>query len=67
VALDGPPEVKLEADPELFQKKLDAIAAYASQKQIKACVDNIREAGPVEFFRNLRFAIYRPALYKKLF
>ncbi len=67
VALDGDPDVMIEAQTEVFQRKLDSIAAFASQRQIKVTVDNIRASGPREYLRNLNFAFYNPAVYRQLF
>jgi len=67
VALDGEPTGMLEGGAELFEAKLSAIAAYASQKQIQTLVNRLREAGPVEFFRNLQVEFYRPIHYRALF
>ena len=67
VCLDQEPDVMLEGDAALFEKKLEAIACFASQKQMLRTADRMREAGPVEFCRNLQFAFYHPAVYKGLF
>jgi LmbE family N-acetylglucosaminyl deacetylase len=67
VDLEGEPEIMLEADDATFERKLENIAAYKSQKQISLLVEEIRKAGPVEFFRNLRFALYSPEKYRKFF
>jgi LmbE family N-acetylglucosaminyl deacetylase len=67
VEMSVPPDTMVAGDDALFAQKLDAIASFASQKQVKTMVDNIREAGPVEFFRNVRFAFYHPNAYRPLF
>lgn len=67
VCMDGEPAYMLAGDADLFDKKLEAIGSYVSQRQIKACVAGIRMAGAVEFFRNVHFAIYNPSVYKHLF
>ncbi len=67
VEMAKPPDVMLEGAEELFQKKLDSLACYVSQRQFGAVVRRIKEAGPLEFFRNIRFALYQPSVYKPLF
>jgi len=67
VALATPPDMMIEGDAALFERKLAAIGAYASQRQIALTLAAVREGGPVEFLRNLRLAFYRPAAYRALF
>jgi LmbE family N-acetylglucosaminyl deacetylase len=67
VELSAPPNIMIEADDALFQRKLAAIGCYVSQKQIEATVAALREAGAVEFLRNIQFSLYHPSVYKPLF
>lgn len=67
VALNSPPDMMIEAGEAFFERKLAAIGCYASQRQIALTIAAVREGGPVEFLRNLRFAFYRPATYRALF
>lgn len=57
------PNLKIGANAELLERKTQAIRAYASQRQIEAAVEYIRQAGPVEYFRQLDFRRYTPAKY----
>jgi LmbE family N-acetylglucosaminyl deacetylase len=67
VKMAEPPDTMIEADEARFQQKLDAIRCFASQLQIESLVEQLRRAGPVEFFRNLRFDLYNPEASKALF
>jgi len=62
-----PPHLQIRTSPELLQKKLDAIAAFRSQRQISAEIDIIKKAGPVEYIRDFGFHLYSPELYKEMF
>lgn len=62
-----PPAVELRATSALFTRKLDAIAAFASQEQIAALVARMRAAGPVEYLREVTWEPYHPGLYAGLF
>ena len=63
----SPPDLQILATPELFQRKLDAIAEYRSQKQITLIVEGLRATGPVEYLREYPFHYYEPARYRQLF
>lgn len=67
VEMAEPPDLMVRGDEALLQQKLDAIACFASQTQIESMVQSIREAGPVEFCRNIRFRLYHPSAYAPLF
>lgn len=62
-----PPQIRLEAPPEMLETKLRAIAAFGSQEQIGAVVDIQRGIGPVEYLRELKFRLYSPRQYNELF
>jgi LmbE family N-acetylglucosaminyl deacetylase len=61
------PTLRLQTPPDRLETKLKAISAFRSQKQIVALVDNIRNAGPVEFFRAIEYKFYNPKRYYDLF
>lgn len=62
-----PPHLQIRTSPALLEKKLNAIAAFRSQKQIQAEIDIIKNAGPVEYIRDLHFKLYSPQIYNDLF
>ncbi len=62
-----PPDIQLLATEVELEKKLAAIYAYASQKQIATLVENVRNNGPEEYFRQVVFKFYEPKSYRKLF
>jgi len=61
------PEIKIEADDDIFKKKLDSILAYQSQEQIAQLVETQKNGGPYEFFRKISFDFYNPKNYISLF
>ena len=61
------PDIQIVGDTALFERKLAAIAAFASQKQIERLVEAVRAAGPVEYVRSFRFSTYSPSAYASLF
>ncbi len=62
-----PPDLQLTCDDATFQAKLDAIAAYKSQKQIDALVQKVKDAGAVEYLREVNFKFYSATAYLHLF
>jgi LmbE family N-acetylglucosaminyl deacetylase len=62
-----PPTLKLLASAERFETKLMAIGAFASQRQIGRIVDNIRQDGPVEYFRSVDMNLFSAGEYATLF
>lgn len=62
-----PPDLKLEGAPSEFQRKLDAIAVYRSQKQIDKLVREVRAGGPVEHYRDIVWNLYSPVKYRDAF
>ena len=62
-----PPNIKLQSNEKYLQKKIEAIQAYKSQKQIESLVVNMKEAGPVEYFNQITFNLYKPKRYQNLF
>ena len=62
-----PPHLQISTSPTLLEKKLDAIGAFRSQRQIQAEIDIIKKAGPVEYIRDLHFGLYNPQIYEDMF
>lgn len=62
-----PPDLQLKCDTQAFQAKLDAIASYKSQKQIDLLVQKVKDAGPVEYLREVNFKFYSATAYLHLF
>ena len=63
----GEPEVQVRGDGALFQRKLEAIAAFASQTQITALVAAQRAGGPVEHLKLVTWKGYDVSETAKLF
>jgi len=61
------PHLQIKTSPELLQKKLTALGAFRSQRQIQAEINIIKNAGPVEYIRDLHFKLYTPEIYRHLF
>ena len=62
-----PPTLRLSTPDEYLEKKLEAIGAFKSQKQIASLIEGVRKSGPYEYIRALNFALYRPQVYYNLF
>ncbi|MCI0498167.1 MAG: PIG-L family deacetylase [Planctomycetales bacterium] len=62
-----PPKVRIQTPSSYLEKKLEAIAAYKSQKQIGSLIEIVRKSGPYEYLRELNFKLYQPALYYDMF
>ena len=63
----APPQLRIAAPQSMLQTKLDAIRAYQSQEQIDLLIEVQRNAGPVEYIREVQFNIYSPKQYEGLF
>jgi LmbE family N-acetylglucosaminyl deacetylase len=61
------PNLEIVADEAAFGTKLASIAAYRSQEQIAALVEQLRQAGPYEYVRDFAFRLFSPDNYKHLF
>ena len=61
------PQIKLVTSNELLERKMAGVLAYVSQKQIEAIIQLLREAGPIEYIRELNFHRYSPQNYKGIF
>lgn len=66
-ALEKPPDYRLLADAAAFNQKLEAVAAYRSQRQISLLVEKLKSGGPQEFYRRIEFDLYDPQTYAALF
>ncbi len=62
-----PPTLRVTVSPDLFEKKIDGILQYKSQKQIDLTIKIQRENGVEEFIREAEFDVFSPARCKKLF
>ena len=62
-----PPQLELRSDMATFDKKLLGIAAYRSQLQIAKLVENMRNAGPYEYLREMNFRFYSPNNHNQAF
>lgn len=62
-----PPNIQLKVSDDIFQKKINAIAAYESQKQIGELINNVKQSGPIEYYYNVKFELYLPKKYEALF
>ncbi|HEV58082.1 MAG TPA: PIG-L family deacetylase [Phycisphaerales bacterium] len=63
----APPTLRIRTPRAYLDRKLEAIRAFASQKQIGMLVENIRRAGPVEILRAVEYRFYDPGRYYDLF
>lgn len=61
------PQLEVVGNAASFETKLKSIAAYESQLQIEELVNKLREDGPVEYIRDVRFRLYSPRRYRDLF
>ena len=62
-----PPQLRMRTPVSFLEKKLNAIAAFRSQKQIDSIIEIVKNAGPEEYIRALEFKLYNPRRYKDLF
>ena len=63
----APPTLRMRTPTSYLDKKLKAIAAFRSQKQISSLIDNVRHCGPEEYIRAIDFKLYHPASYRNKF
>jgi LmbE family N-acetylglucosaminyl deacetylase len=66
-AFPDDPEYLIQGSMEHFERKLDAISAYRSQKQIGRLVERLRKAGPIEYLKLSDLNLYSPKMYRHLF
>lgn len=62
-----PPKVRIQTPKSFLEKKLEAIAAFQSQKQIAFLIEIVRKSGPYEYLRELNYKLYQPAAYYDMF
>ena len=62
-----PPQLRMQAPESYLEKKLNAIAAFRSQKQIGSLIDIVRKGGPEEYLRAVEFRLYQPQRYRNVF
>jgi N-acetylglucosamine malate deacetylase 2 len=62
-----PPQLRARAPESYLDKKLAAISAFRSQKQIGSLIDIVRKGGPEEYLRAVEFHLYQPQRYRDLF
>ena len=62
-----PPTLRMRTPKSYLEKKLKAIAAFRSQRQISSLIENVRHCGPEEYIRAIEFKLYRPAKYRNQF
>jgi len=61
------PTLRMRTPLSLLDKKLKAIAAFRSQRQISSLIENVRHCGPEEYIRSIDFKLYQPASYRNKF
>ena len=61
------PTLRIEATEEMLKKKLAGISTYKSQKQIDVLIEVQRQAGTVEYIREIQFDFLTPRKYENLF
>jgi LmbE family N-acetylglucosaminyl deacetylase/fructoselysine-6-P-deglycase FrlB-like protein len=66
-AFDRAPELEVTGSAALLDRKLAALAAFASQGFIEPMVARIRADGPFEYLARAAEAPYRPRAYRALF
>ncbi len=62
-----PPQLRVRVSEDLFERKIDGILQYKSQKQIDLTIKIQRENGTEEFIREAEFDIFVPQRCKDLF
>jgi LmbE family N-acetylglucosaminyl deacetylase len=62
-----PPTLRMRTPAAYLEKKLKAIAAFRSQKQIYSLIENVRHCGPEEYIQAIDFKLYHPASYHDMF
>ncbi|MCD4830330.1 MAG: PIG-L family deacetylase [Anaerohalosphaeraceae bacterium] len=63
----SPPMLRMRTPEAFLEKKLEAILAFKSQKQIGSLVEVVRQSGPYEYLRPLEFKLYQPGAYYTMF
>lgn len=63
----APPTLRMRTPVSYLEKKLKAISAFRSQKQISSLIENVRHCGPEEYIRAIEFKLYHPSSYRNQF
>lgn len=63
----SPPNLELQTDQAMLDKKLQSMAVYKSQLQIEVRLAHILYGGPYEYLREFHFPHYSPNHYKSRF
>jgi LmbE family N-acetylglucosaminyl deacetylase len=63
----APPTLRMHTPMSYLEKKLTAIRAFKSQRQISALIENVRHCGPEEYIQAIDFKLYHPADYRTMF
>ncbi|OHB62493.1 MAG: hypothetical protein A2167_03260 [Planctomycetes bacterium RBG_13_46_10] len=61
------PTLRMRTPVSYLDKKLEAIAAFRSQRQISTLIKNVRHGGSEEYIRSIDFKLYDPASYRNKF
>jgi len=61
------PQLQMKTPMSFLEKKLQAIGAFRSQKQIESLIKIVRNAGPYEYMRAVDYNFYNPDNYKVRF
>lgn len=61
------PTLRIRTPEEMFEKKLAAVATFASQEQIELLVNGLKESGAQEYLREMNLDIMAPHKHDKLF
>jgi LmbE family N-acetylglucosaminyl deacetylase len=64
---NAPPTLRMRTPMSLLEKKLKAISAFRSQRQISSLIENVRHCGPEEYIRAIDFTLYHPSKYHNQF
>lgn len=62
-----PPQLRMRTSQAYLDRKLNAIAAFRSQKQIESLIAIVRQGGPEEYLREVAFRLYQPGRYRDAF
>lgn len=61
------PRLRIRTPQEMLDHKIDALSSFASQRQIGSLLKAVAGEGPIEYFRPLDLAMYRPSKYAIMF
>lgn len=61
------PNIRIEASPDVFDKKIKSVEAYNSQGQIASLIKNLKENTRVEYLLEEEFRLYKPGMYDRFF